>query len=85
MQKGRHIIDPRTGWPAREVASAVVVAPQGADADALATGLFVLGPEEGLALVEKITSVEALFVMNDGDLRRSTGLSLQGETLERIE
>ena len=80
-----HIIDPRTGWPAREVASVVVVAPRGADADALATGLFVLGPEEGLALVEKITSVEALFVMNDGDLRRSTGLSLQGEILERIE
>ncbi len=80
-----HIIDPRTGWPAREVASVVVIAPRGADADALATGLFVLGQEQGLALVEKITSVEALFVMGDGDVRSSTGLSLQGKTLGRIE
>jgi thiamine biosynthesis lipoprotein len=77
-----HIIDPRTGWPVREVASVVVVAPRGADADALATGLFVLGPEDGLELVEKISSVEALFVMGDGTMRTSTGLELQGEKLE---
>ena len=80
-----HIIDPRTGWPTREVASVVVVAPRGADADALATGLFVLGPDQGLALVEKITSVDALFVMGDGDVHSSTGLSLQGDTMEWIE
>jgi thiamine biosynthesis lipoprotein len=80
-----HIIDPRTGWPAREVASVVVVAPRGADADALATGLFVLGVEKGLALVEKISSVEALFVVDDGNVRSSTGLSLHGDTMERIE
>lgn len=80
-----HIIDPRTGWPAREVASVVVVAPRGADADALATGLFVLGPDKGLALVEKISSVEALFVMDDGDVRSSAGLLLQGKTLGWVE
>ena len=41
----------------------------------------VLGPEDGLALVEKISLVEALFVMGDGTVRTSTGLALQDEKL----
>ncbi len=77
-----HIIDPRTGWPARSVSSVVVIARTGADADALATGLFVLGPEAGLELVEKMSSVEALFTLQGGGVRHSAGLSLQGDLLE---
>lgn len=46
-----HILDPRTGRPATAgVISATVIAPEAADADALATALYVLGPE-GLACV----------------------------------
>jgi thiamine biosynthesis lipoprotein len=40
-----HILDPRTGWPAEGVFSATVVASAAADADALATALYVLGPQ----------------------------------------
>jgi thiamine biosynthesis lipoprotein len=40
-----HILDPRTGWPAEEIASASVVAPSAAEADALATAFFILGVE----------------------------------------
>jgi thiamine biosynthesis lipoprotein len=40
-----HILDPRTGWPAETVASASVIAPTAAEADALATAFFVLGVE----------------------------------------
>lgn len=39
-----HIIDPRSGWPARGLLSVTVLAPTAAEADALATGLYVLGP-----------------------------------------
>jgi FAD:protein FMN transferase len=38
-----HILDPRTGWPAEQVASASAIAPTAAEADALATAFFVLG------------------------------------------
>jgi thiamine biosynthesis lipoprotein len=72
-----HIIDPRSGWPVETVASVVVIADKGADADALATGLFVLGPDQGIALIEQISSVEALFVMTDGQLHHSEGLIIQ--------
>lgn len=47
-----HIMDPRTGRPARGVAQVTVAAGHGIHADALATALFVLGPEEGRGLLE---------------------------------
>lgn len=47
-----HVMDPRTGRPARGVVQVTVTAARGIDADALSTALFVLGPEEGRALLE---------------------------------
>ena len=47
VDRGRrlgHILDPRTGTPAEGVISATVVAATAAEADALATALYVLGP-----------------------------------------
>lgn len=47
VDRGRrigHILDARTGLPAEGVHSATVIAPTAADADALATALYVLGP-----------------------------------------
>ncbi len=40
-----HVLDPRTGWPAAGLASATVVAPTGAEADALSTAFYVGGVE----------------------------------------
>jgi thiamine biosynthesis lipoprotein len=40
-----HILDPRTGEPAEGPASVTVLAPAAAEADALSTALFLLGPE----------------------------------------
>ena len=50
---GHHIIDPRTGAPAHAVASATVVAPTAMMADALATAAFVLGPADGIRLLDR--------------------------------
>jgi thiamine biosynthesis lipoprotein len=69
-----HIIDPRTGYPADRCQSVTIVAPNLAFADALATGVFVLGPEAGMSLVEKLEGVHALVVAADGSLRVSPGL-----------
>lgn len=40
-----HILDPRTGWPASRIASASVLAPTSAEADALSTAFFIGGLE----------------------------------------
>jgi thiamine biosynthesis lipoprotein len=45
-----HILDPRTGQPAEGVFTATVLAPLAADADALATSCYVLGPERAVEL-----------------------------------
>jgi len=69
-----HILDPRTGYPSTGAMSATVVAPDAAFADALATALSVLGPEEGLAIAEGLERVEALIVDLDGAVHRTSGL-----------
>ncbi|HYV35896.1 MAG TPA: FAD:protein FMN transferase [Gemmataceae bacterium] len=48
-----HILDPRTGWPAEQLASASAVAPTAAQADALATAFFVLGVEQTRVYCQK--------------------------------
>lgn len=48
-----HVMDPRAGRPARGVAQVTVVAESGTAADALATILFVMGPEEGGAWLRR--------------------------------
>lgn len=50
-ERGPHVIDPRSQRPAPAVASATVIAPSAMLADALGTAAFVLGPEEGIALL----------------------------------
>jgi FAD:protein FMN transferase len=52
-QRAGHILDPRTGLPARKVLAATVVAGNAMEADALSTAVFVLGAEEGLALLAR--------------------------------
>jgi thiamine biosynthesis lipoprotein len=43
-----HILDPRTGWPARNALTATAVAPSAMLADALSTAFYVMRPEEVL-------------------------------------
>jgi FAD:protein FMN transferase len=45
-RKHGHVLDPRTGWPAEVAASASVVAPTAAEADAMSTAAFILGAAE---------------------------------------
>jgi len=74
-KKIHHIIDPRTGYPASECISVTIIADKGIDADALATSVFVLGPEEGLNLVNSIDNVDALIIDDDRNIYRSNNLS----------
>jgi thiamine biosynthesis lipoprotein len=63
-----HVIDPRTGRPLdNRVASASVVAPTCMEADAAATALMVLGPDLGMAWVEKRPWLDALLLLRRGD------------------
>lgn len=63
-----HILDPRSGRPVTNgVVSATVVAANCMVADGLATALMVMGPEKGVALVNRLASVECLIVVRQPD------------------
>ena len=70
-----HILDPRTGRPARGLRSATVLAADPTLADALSTALMVLGADAGLALVERLDDVECVLVDAAGHVRLSAGAS----------
>lgn len=61
-----HIIDPRTGAPARKCRSVTVVAPRAETADVLATAVFVLGPAEGLRLAASQPETETFVIDSEG-------------------
>ncbi len=65
-QRADHLLDPRSGRPARGVLSATVVAHSGIEADALSTAVFVLGPEAGLALLQRRGAEGIMLLREDG-------------------
>jgi thiamine biosynthesis lipoprotein len=71
--RGAHIINPKTGQPAKEITSVTVVGPNIIDADVLATAAFVLG-EFGLNLIgAQAKGYEAFMVGKSGLLSASPG------------
>ena len=69
-----HILDPRTGRPSTGAMSATVVGPDAAVCDALATALCVMGPEQGLPLIERSGAYQAICVDMDGEVVTTQGL-----------
>ena len=69
-----HILDPHTLQPARRCQSVTVVAREGIWADGLDTGIFVMGAELGMQLVEALPDVEAIIVDAEGHVHVSSGL-----------
>lgn len=65
-----HVIDPRAGRPVQTgVASASVIAPTCMEADAVATALMVLGPDEGMDWIEARPWLEAALLVRGDDGR----------------
>ena len=58
-----HIIDPRSGWPAQGLLSATVICRSGAVADALATALFVMGPEAAKNFCDTHPGIRAVLIV----------------------
>ncbi len=70
-----HIIDPFTGYPADNgLLSATIICNNSTDADALSTGVFVMGEEKGLKLIESLPSVEAILINNKKEVRITSAL-----------
>jgi thiamine biosynthesis lipoprotein len=62
-----HVIDAGTGKGAEKLAGDTIIAPDATTADALSTAVNVLGPEAGMALIERLPGVEAILVPSHKD------------------
>jgi len=69
-----HILDPDTGQPARGLRSVTVVAGRAVDAATLSTGIFVMGAEKGMALVERLPDIAAVLVTDRNEVLVSSRL-----------
>ncbi|MDP3487006.1 MAG: FAD:protein FMN transferase [Bacillota bacterium] len=69
-----HIIDPRTGYPVRGLASVTIVTEEAALADAIATAVMVLGKDEGMKLINSWDGVEGMLITEDEEILISNGL-----------
>lgn len=70
-----HIIDPKTGYPAENnLLSVSIVSQNSFDADALSTAVYVMGLKKGMKFIEKLESVELMFITKELDVYLSPGL-----------
>ncbi|MFV5696491.1 FAD:protein FMN transferase [Flavobacterium sp. LB3P122] len=72
-----HIIDTRTGYPSSGVISVSVFAKTTELADALATGIFVLGVDVGLDLVNQLPGIGCIYVDDNGKIFSSKNIDLK--------
>lgn len=70
-QRYSHVIDPRSGFPISERMGVTVLAPEGMVADALASAVMVLGPEEGIALVDQTPEAACWVITVQDDQTRT--------------
>ena len=68
-----HLISPKTGYPSGECRSVSIIATDGAFADAFATGIFMLGPETGVKILEEI-GLEGIIIDRKGSLHTTPGI-----------
>lgn len=67
-----HILNLRTGYPYNNgLDSVTIITKQSTEADALSTTVFCMGLDKGLAYVNSLDGVEAVFVKTDGTIVKS--------------
>lgn len=79
MQDGvryHHILDPRTGFPSQNgLKSLTIMSPNATDADALSTGVFLMGLEDGMKYLEALPEqIQAFFITDDNKIYATSAL-----------
>jgi len=72
-----HIIDPRTGYPSSGIRQVSVFAKSAELCDALATSVFIMGKEAGLALINQFRDIDVIIFDDNGKVYKSSGIVLE--------
>ncbi|MBN1831365.1 MAG: FAD:protein FMN transferase [Deltaproteobacteria bacterium] len=68
-----HIVNPKTGLSPEQTSSVSVMGPKTMDADALATAVLVMGPDQGIRFSDSLPQYESLIITKDGSQLKSKG------------
>lgn len=69
-----HLLNPRNGFPSGECQSVTILSKDGITSDALATAVFVLGPEKGYSLCQRVEGTDCVIVNREGKMVLSPGI-----------
>lgn len=75
-KKFTHVLNPKTGFPSTGINSVSVFAKSAELSDALATSIFVMGLDAGLALINQLGDTEVIIVDNTNKMYKSNGIIL---------
>lgn len=71
-----HIIDPRTGYPSSGIRQVSIFAKSAEFCDALATAVFIMGKDDGLALINQFRDIDVIIFDDKGKVYKSSGILL---------
>jgi len=70
-----HIIDPKTGYPSEsKIISATIISDNSIDGDGLSTGVYILGVDKALKIIDAIEGIDAIFVTEDKKVHMTSGI-----------
>ena len=74
-KKYHHIIDPLTGYPSESnIISATIISDKSISGDGLSTGVYIMGLEKAMQLIESINGVDAIFITNEKQVYTTSGI-----------
>lgn len=75
-QRFHHILDPKTGYPSQsKIISATIISDNSIDGDGLSTGVYILGIDKALKIIEGIDGIEAIFITEDKKVYTTPGVN----------
>lgn len=78
-ERVHHIINPNTGHSAKSSWSATVIGPDALTTDVLSTTIFILGADDGIALIESLEGLDAIIIDAHGKVHYTSGFIDPGE------
>jgi len=74
-ERVHHILAPGTGKSVRGVQSVTIIGNDALTTDGLSTAVFVLGPEKGLEMIERLPGIDAIIIDDKRIMHFSEGLA----------
>jgi thiamine biosynthesis lipoprotein len=73
-ERVHHILSPETGKSVQGVQSVTIIGEDALTTDGLSTAVFVLGPEKGLAMIERLPGIDVVVIDDQRMMHVSEGL-----------